>query len=95
MGVVTSNLQVTIPKAIADRYGIHPGDALEWVEAGESIRVIVVKEPLQPVRVAERLQLFDEATERRRQREATQQGPEPSTSRGWTREALYDRGFPR
>jgi AbrB family looped-hinge helix DNA binding protein len=29
MGKVTSKLQVTVPKAIAQRYGIRPGDEIE------------------------------------------------------------------
>jgi AbrB family looped-hinge helix DNA binding protein len=32
MAKVTSKLQVTIPKAIADRYRIRPGDEIEFVE---------------------------------------------------------------
>ncbi len=40
MAKVTSKLQVTVPKAIADRYGIRPGDEIEWVAAGDTIRVL-------------------------------------------------------
>jgi AbrB family looped-hinge helix DNA binding protein len=36
---VTSKLQLTVPKRIADQYGIRPGDELQWTPAGESIRV--------------------------------------------------------
>ncbi|HEY4764571.1 MAG TPA: AbrB/MazE/SpoVT family DNA-binding domain-containing protein [Candidatus Sulfotelmatobacter sp.] len=32
---VTSKLQLTVPKAIADHYGIRPGDELDWIPAGE------------------------------------------------------------
>jgi AbrB family looped-hinge helix DNA binding protein len=35
VGKVTSKLRVTVPKAIADRYDIRPGDELEWVPAGD------------------------------------------------------------
>ena len=38
MSKVTSKLQLTVPKAIADKYGIRPGDELDWVAAGDSIR---------------------------------------------------------
>ena len=31
MSKVTSKLQVTVPKAAAERYGIRPGDAIDWV----------------------------------------------------------------
>ena len=37
MSKVTSKLQVTIPKAIADRFGIAPGDDIDWIVTGESI----------------------------------------------------------
>src|SRR5215475_9665916 len=40
MSKVTSKLQLTVPKAITDQYGIRPGDELQWVPAGDSIRVI-------------------------------------------------------
>ena len=40
MAKVTSKLQVTIPKHIAEEYGIAPGDEVEFVPAGDSIRVI-------------------------------------------------------
>ena len=30
---MTSKLQLTVPKAIADQYGIKPGDELEWIPA--------------------------------------------------------------
>jgi AbrB family looped-hinge helix DNA binding protein len=38
MAKVTSKYQVTLPRAIADRYDIHPGDRIDWVAAGEVIR---------------------------------------------------------
>jgi AbrB family looped-hinge helix DNA binding protein len=34
MPKVTSKLQLTVPKAIAEQYGIRPGDELEWIPAG-------------------------------------------------------------
>src|SRR5438067_3669098 len=40
MAKVTSKYQVTVPKKIAERYGILPGDDIDWVAAGEVIRVI-------------------------------------------------------
>jgi hypothetical protein len=43
--------------------------------------------------VEERLELFDQATQRQREREARRL-PEPAVEdRGWTREELYDRGL--
>lgn len=97
MAKVTSKLQVTIPKVIADRYGIEPGDEIEFQAAGEVIRVV----PPQRRRATrlgakERLRLFDEATARQRRREKRMKLPsEPSSRRDWTRDDLYTRGEPR
>ena len=95
MAKVTSKLQVTLPKAVADRYGIHPGDDIEWVPSGEAIRVIPPSARAPKLDLETRLRLFDQATERQRRRQARRRkGKEPS-DRGWTREELYDRGRPR
>ena len=94
MAKVTSKLQVTIPRAIADEYGIEPGDEIRFEPAGEVIRVIPPGR-LAPKRLSrqERLRSFDEATRRQRQREERMKLPaEPPAERGWTREELYRRG---
>ena len=70
MSKVTSKLQVTIPKVVAERYGIHPGDEIHWEPAGEVIRVVPPRLPSPRLSLEERLRLFDEATERQRAREA-------------------------
>ncbi|HEV3278431.1 MAG TPA: AbrB/MazE/SpoVT family DNA-binding domain-containing protein [Terriglobia bacterium] len=73
MSKVTSKLQLTVPKAIADQYGIRPGDELQWAPAGDAIRVISRKAGVgrEGTRsVEERLQLFREMIERQRRREA-------------------------
>jgi bifunctional DNA-binding transcriptional regulator/antitoxin component of YhaV-PrlF toxin-antitoxin module len=93
MGRVTSKLQVTVPKAIADRYRIRPGTELQWLPAGESLRVVTDAQPPE-VDVAERLRLFDAATARHAKRKAGRRRS-PAKGRGWTREDLYDRGLPR
>ena len=104
MPKVTSKLQLTVPKRIADQYGIRPGDELEWIPAGESIRVELVRGSMKAadrmrLTPQERRSLFDAGTKRQRARERALLGgkprPEPLKSRGWTREELYDRGFPR
>jgi len=96
MSKVTSKLQVTLPKAIADQYGIKPGDELQWRASGEAIYVVPAgnnnfEQQLRPVE--DRLELFDRATERqrRRQRKPGKTAPRPAT-RGWKREELYGRG---
>jgi bifunctional DNA-binding transcriptional regulator/antitoxin component of YhaV-PrlF toxin-antitoxin module len=107
MAKVTSKLQLTVPKAIADQYAIRPGDNLEWVPAGDSIRVIPSNSPRKGRHlrtVEERLKLFDQATMRQRAREANPLPVEASAEqvlkpheaeRGWRREDLYIRGRTR
>lgn len=100
MSKVTSKLQLTVPKAIAERYGIRPGDTVEWVPAGDAIRVVPPRHAVQPRlrSVEERLRLFDQMTERQRRREAALPAVEPGrgdADRGWKREDLYTRGSPR
>jgi len=93
MAKVTSKLQVTIPKAIADRLGIKPGDELDWSEAGEAIRVeLAAKIKGSEMSVDERLRWFDQATKRQQDRDAAHTMIESGRDRGWTREELYDRG---
>jgi bifunctional DNA-binding transcriptional regulator/antitoxin component of YhaV-PrlF toxin-antitoxin module len=93
MAKVTSKLQVTVPKVLAERYEIEPGDEIEWEAAGDVIRVVPPRRK-PAADVATRLRYFDRATARQRERE--QANPlAPAASRGWTREELYDRGGPR
>jgi bifunctional DNA-binding transcriptional regulator/antitoxin component of YhaV-PrlF toxin-antitoxin module len=105
MPKVTSKLQLTVPKAIADQYGIRHGDELQWIPAGESIRVELVRRRAKSgleLTAEERLALFDESTKRLDKLQAKElkenQGRRITReNRGWTREDLYDedRGFPR
>ena len=100
MAKVTSKLQVIISKALAERFGVHPSDEIEWSAAVESIRII----PCRPIEgrplaasaysVEDRLRFFDQATQRQHARE---QGfvATPGEDRGWTRDDLYDRTHPR
>jgi len=95
MSKVTSKLQVTLPKAIADRFGIRPGDEIEWETSGEAIRILVSSRTGVLSREA-RLRLFDQGTQRQLERQAKQDtSPSPGVDRGWTREDLYNRGRPR
>ena len=98
MSKVTSKRQVTIPKSVANRYRIEPGDEIEWIPAGSEIRVI----PPGTTRaaqldVAERLAAFDRATRRRDERrgETVTKAIGEGARRGWTREELYERGRAR
>lgn len=97
MAKVTSKLQITIPKRLAEQYRIAPGDDLEFVAAGDGIRLVVGQAPAaRELSAAERLRLFDEATARQRERERHfVANGEPPAGRDWTREELYTRGKPR
>ena len=94
MAKVTSKYQVTLPKAIADAFNIHPGDDINWVAAGEVIRVIPPGRQVVSVDRESRLRFFDQATERIRGRFARRQNKRPR-DRGWRREDLYTRGRSR
>lgn len=94
MTKVTSKLQVTIPKKLADEFAIHPGDEIDWESAGEVIRVVPAARRREPLDREQRLALFRQATVRQREREEKRPMP-PATHRGWQREELYDRGRPR
>jgi len=92
---VTSKLQVTLPKALAEQYRIKPGDEILWVSAGDAIRVVPAasKSHLEPVE--RRLALFDAATARLRARRARGRRAKKHADRGWRREDLYVRGRAR
>lgn len=94
MAKVTSKLQVTLPKALADQYGIRPGDEIDWEAVGEAIRVVPpgVSKPVTDTCL--RLRLFDQGTGRQRQREAERPQAPAAQDRGWKREDLYNRGLP-
>jgi bifunctional DNA-binding transcriptional regulator/antitoxin component of YhaV-PrlF toxin-antitoxin module len=101
---VTSKLQLTLPKVIAEKYGIRPGDELEWTPAGESIRVRLVRNKTKTeLKPDELLSLFDENTRWLDELQAEELRDSKAKdvrltreNRGWTREELYeDRGFPR
>ena len=104
---MTSKLQLTVPKAIANQYGIRPGDELEWIPAGESIRIELVRRKANEgheLTTEERLALFDANMERidklqaKELEEAKAKGTRITReNRGWTREESYndDRGLPR
>ena len=94
MAKVTSKLQVTLPKALAERHGIRPGDEITWQSAGDVIRVIPRARTAAPT-TEDRLRVFDQASARQRRRNRAQPGPREVASRGWTREELYQRGRAR
>lgn len=92
MAKVTSKLQVTIPQSLALQYSIRPGDSILFRAAGEVIQLLPPGAATRPqLDRRERLALFDAGTERQRARESSAKRP-GAKRRGWTREALYQRG---
>ena len=95
MSKVTSKFQVTVPKALADRHGIRPGDDITWESAGDVIHVKTGTPAPAGRSVDERLYLFDQASERlARRSEAVGRGRSGAADRGWSRDDLYRRGSP-
>jgi bifunctional DNA-binding transcriptional regulator/antitoxin component of YhaV-PrlF toxin-antitoxin module len=94
MAKVTSKYQVTLPRRIAETDRIRPGDDIDWVPAGEVIRVIPPGKHAASLSLESQLRLFDQATERHRGR-ASARAAARSRSRGWDREDLYRRGRSR
>ncbi len=103
MSKVTSKLQLTVPKAVAQKHGIRPGDHVAFESAGDVIRVVPAKREPGSEGGAElemRLRLFDQARKRQQRRNAEyrrhfKSSKSRSTDRGWKREDLYTRGRSR
>ena len=93
MAKVTSKLQVTIPKALAEKFGFAPGDEIVWSALADAIRLTRQSDAPRGDAGA-RLSLFDAATERQRCRERETSLQAKDEDRGWSREELYERGQP-
>jgi AbrB family looped-hinge helix DNA binding protein len=89
---ITSKLQVTIPKSIADQFGIAPGDEIDFQLRADRIVII----PRRTVRAAptmtidEKLAILAESWQRQLElnRQYKRSGKKPPKDRGWTREDL-------
>jgi AbrB family looped-hinge helix DNA binding protein len=90
MSKVTSKLQVTIPKAVAEQYGIEPGTEVAFEPAGDAIRVRVglAGAPPEAGDLEWKLRLFDAASKRQKTRNRRREVV-AATQRGWIREELY------
>ncbi len=65
---------------------------MQWLQAGEAIRVVPQGAQRAGADKAKRLRLFDQATARQRDRESARPlEPQGEGERGWTREELYER----
>ncbi|HRC84168.1 MAG TPA: AbrB/MazE/SpoVT family DNA-binding domain-containing protein [Thermoanaerobaculia bacterium] len=93
MSKITSKLQVTLPKALAERYGLKPGDEIQFEPASDSIRIVIPMRRRRQLSVEERLRLFDAATARIEEAQKDWQPAEPPAKRRFRREELYQRGY--
>lgn len=91
MARLTSKYQLTLPRAIAQRIGLKPGDEIDCEAAGDMVRVKPkVMSRTEGFSITDRLVLFDLASERVRHREHS--GPATRENvRDWTRDELYER----
>jgi AbrB family looped-hinge helix DNA binding protein len=92
---VTSKLQVTVPKSVASRYALRPGDELVFEPAGDVIRLVPPGRATPLADMEARIRLFDQATDRQRARQRRRKARRPPAGRGWTRDELYERGRAR
>ncbi len=97
---MTSKLQLTIPKAVAERYQIRPGDEVELAPSGGFIRMRGPVRRREDLTVEERVRAFKALLERFRnpaKAEARWRRAKAriEAQRGWSREDLYDRDSSR
>jgi AbrB family looped-hinge helix DNA binding protein len=95
MPKVTSKLQVTVPRAVAERFGIKPGDQIAWEAAGTVIHMIPPGALRRRSSPKDRVKAFDEATARQRRRQQGRARTAAAPRRGWRRDQLYVRAQPR
>lgn len=93
MSKVTSKLRLILPKALAAKCGIRHEADVRVEGAGEVTSMApeaADRIPAGPDGEA-RLRLFDEAAARQEERQARRR-TRGQSSRGWTRDELYERG---
>ena len=91
MSRVTSKLQVTLPKAIADSHNIRPGSEIQFESGIDCIRIVVGKSRIE-LPLEEKLRLLSEARKRQQLRNKNFRRPTKAAQRGWRRDDLYERG---
>ena len=95
MAKVTSKLQVSIPKRMAEKHRLKPGDDIFWRDSAEAILLVPAATAQGALSVSERLALFDSATSRQQKRQRRAPKASRAKNRGWKREDLYDRARTR
>ena len=84
-----------MPKTIAARYGIRPGDDIESRPAGAVIHIVPPGRQTAVLSPEARLKLYDAATARRRRRQTGRPKLRGGTDRRWRREDRYAPGRAR
>ena len=94
MAKVTSKLQLTLPKAVADAHSVRPGSEIQFESAVDCIRLVIGKgRPGLPK--DEKIRLLGESRERQKVRNARWQSVKTPHNRGWNREEIYEDGVTR
>ena len=88
---VTSKLQVTLPKAIADAHDIRPGSEIQFESGIDCIRIVVGKSRSE-LSLEEKLRLLKEARIRQQSRNKKFRHPTKPVRRDSRRDDLYERG---
>ncbi len=91
---VTSKLQVTLPKAIADAHNIRSGSEIQFESGIDCVRIVVGKSGSE-LSLEEKLRLLKEARIRQQLRNKKFRHPTKPVRRGWRRDDLYERGTTR
>jgi AbrB family looped-hinge helix DNA binding protein len=89
MARITSKLQLTLPKALADRYDIRPGDEVHFEPLGSAILLVPMPRG-SDLDTNAKLRLFEAARARQEKRTA-ELGDRPGPVRPFRREELYAR----
>ncbi len=89
MSKVTSNLQITIPRTLADRYGIRAGDEVRWEVREAGPLMLPERSARARPAPAERAARFREAVDRVRSLQADVRPASPRADRGWTRDDAH------
>ena len=76
---------------VTSKYQVHPGDEIDWVAAGDVIRVNSPEARAVRLETESRLRLFDQASERLRITYIDRPQELPF-DRGWTKEDIYGCG---
>src|SRR5260370_3484955 len=95
MSRVASKIQVTRPKALAEQFRIRPGAEIEWIAAGEVIRVVPPRRKVPTLDLEARLRLFEGATELQKRLQAGAHLRRAARDRGLRLDDLYSRGLTR